>query len=96
MICVDCGAPTNGARCQRHANERKAYVWAMRRTDADLELLRLHDAERVSITRLAIRYGVTRARIWQRLRDARRRQNLMVHGYYEPGPKKHKRKEQAA
>jgi hypothetical protein len=88
MNCIDCGEPTNGVRCRKHANERKALDWAMRTAEQDIELLQLHDGERVSISRLAVRYGRTRARIWQRLRDARRRQTLMVHGYYEPGPKK--------
>lgn len=91
MECVDCGAPTAGERCKAHASRQRALYEANRLAVSDRELIGLSEAG-ISPTRLAVRYGRSRQRMYQKLADARRRQRLLDTGEWERGPGKRKGK----
>ncbi len=71
--CIDCGAATSGARC-RPCNGKFIALEAARDFDAeDRAILE----EGVSGERLADRLGLSRQRGYTRIKDARRRQELL-------------------
>jgi predicted DNA-binding protein (UPF0251 family) len=47
---------------------------AMEAAEADRELLRLRDEEKLSDQRIAVRLNISRPRVWSKIADARRRE----------------------
>lgn len=75
--CIDCGTATTGKRCVKHRFEQEALNAARALSLADRELLRLR-GEGLSLSRIGTRMGITPQRVFQRLRDAERRQALLA------------------
>lgn len=69
-----CGRETTGVRCRWCNGARQAQEWAEALAIPDRELLALR--EQMSPASIATRMGVSRERIYQKLRDARRREAL--------------------
>lgn len=84
MNCADCGNPTaGGQRCRSCHGRRMRESAAVALTDSDRELLKMRDDEHLTHARIAARLGLSRARVAQRIRDARRRERTrerMDHG----------------
>lgn len=71
--CIDCGNPTGGKRCKT-CHGRFLAEQALDETAArDAELLQMVDVEGVSGTRIAARFGISRARASQKIAQARER-----------------------
>lgn len=74
--CVDCGAATTGTRCRVHNGAHQAIAAALALADVDRALLTMRKEEKLSADRIAVRLGVSRNRVYQRLSDARRREKI--------------------
>lgn len=76
--CLDCGRETQGVRCRIHNGAAQALEAAKLLADSDQELLHWRDEEKLSVQRISARLGVSPNRVYQRLREARRRQALLA------------------
>lgn len=74
--CTECGRPTRGTRC-RTCWKAHARLEFLRATAAEDRLvLDFVDQEGLSARKVADRLGVSRVRAHQKIRDARRREEL--------------------
>ena len=73
--CTDCGAPTSGVRCRADNGRHQAIQAALALEDADEALLTMR-ADGLSADRIALRLNVSRNRVYQKVRAARRRERL--------------------
>lgn len=72
--CIDCNEPCAGLRCRAHHTAFLRAQSLAETAEGDRELLDMVERQKLSYSRIAVRLGVSRPRVQQKVANARRRE----------------------